>query len=493
MSETPQEPADPGLGRARRVPRRGPLRLRTLLRDLHHQTWELELLISGLVAFGLIQLPGPVDQLERLAWAQAPATGGVVASLTLTYLKLAIYTLLASFGFHLVVRALWVGLVGLDSIFPRGMRYEKLNTGPVTEELTRTRIPSVRQLIVYTDAVASVTFAVAFAVGLVFLAAIPAAVALLVAAFVVARLIFGEVAEMQVFWTAWVIFALVAVVPFLLDRFLGRRLAPDRWPRRVLRMVILAVLMTTGSWIYSPIFNTLSGHLGPTRVQVSLLSLMVCLGAVFVGYDVLLIHGRVAFAGSPFLPVVPVQVSTLPDTYDELRDPRRGRLDVPSIPGRVVTGSYLPLFVPWIPDRVEPALQEVCPDVPRLGGAGVRLNGSARADSTSAEREADARRILACAGRIWTVHLDGTPVTSEPVFSVHPETRVRGLTWMIPLEGAALDRHLLEVWGPWDPTEVALNEAGVVEGPVVLDGGDRDPLDAPRYHPIPFWRGASGN
>lgn len=248
MSDSPDQKGR-GLGPQGEVPRRGTPRLRRLLRDLHHQTWEPELLISGLVAFGLLQLPGPLDQLQRLAWTQGPAVGGILGMLVLTYLKLAVYTLLLAFGIHVVVRALWVGLVGLDSIFPRGMRMDRLDISPVVEDLTRTRIPSVRQLIVQADA----------------LAAIPVVAILLATGYAVASLLPGRVDEMQVFWAAWGVFLLVAVVPGLVDRFAGHRLREGGLPRRILRALLLFVILVTGSRIYSPVFNTLAELGDPAR------------------------------------------------------------------------------------------------------------------------------------------------------------------------------------------------------------------------------------
>jgi hypothetical protein len=107
------EPSHPS-----RPARRGSPRLRKVLRDLHHQTWELELLISGLVTFALLQAPAPVDRAFNFLRVELGEGAAFVATLTFAYGKLAIYGLLTAFVFHLVVRALWVALVGLDSVFP---------------------------------------------------------------------------------------------------------------------------------------------------------------------------------------------------------------------------------------------------------------------------------------------------------------------------------------------------------------------------------------
>src|SRR5690349_17536070 len=105
-------------------------------------TWELELLISGAVLFALFQIPSLLNGL--FAHLEPHATTAIMAVLLLVqiYVKAIVYALIAAFVVHLIARAYWVGLVGLHSVFPNGVRWEEFKSGPVTLEVYKKRLVS---------------------------------------------------------------------------------------------------------------------------------------------------------------------------------------------------------------------------------------------------------------------------------------------------------------------------------------------------------------
>jgi len=94
-------------------------------------TWELELLISGAVLFALFQIPTQLTAFFARLEPHATSTMMSVLLLGQLYMKAILYALIASFVVHLVARAYWVGLVGLQSVFPKGVRWENFKSGPV--------------------------------------------------------------------------------------------------------------------------------------------------------------------------------------------------------------------------------------------------------------------------------------------------------------------------------------------------------------------------
>ncbi len=152
--------------------RRLSTRARRVLRDLQQRTWELEFLVSGALALGLGQLPGRVDDLFNRTMPLLGESAGLAAFISYQYVKLALYTLILAFLVHIVLRAFWVSLVGLDSVFPRGVRWERVRLGPIGHAYLKRHMPSVRELIVRTDGVASVIFSGAFYVVAMFLVSI---------------------------------------------------------------------------------------------------------------------------------------------------------------------------------------------------------------------------------------------------------------------------------------------------------------------------------
>ena len=100
-------------------------------------TWELELLICGAVLFALFQIPPVLNSF--FAHIEPHATTTMLSAILLVqiYVKAIVYALTASFVVHLVARAYWVGLVGLHSVFPNGVKWENFKAGPVTLEVYR--------------------------------------------------------------------------------------------------------------------------------------------------------------------------------------------------------------------------------------------------------------------------------------------------------------------------------------------------------------------
>ena len=93
--------------------------------------WELELLISGAVVFSLLQVPGVVDGLFAHVQVHLAERAHFGAFMLYTYVKLILYTLISCFILHLGTRAYWVGLIGLETVFPHGVRWEDTSYGPV--------------------------------------------------------------------------------------------------------------------------------------------------------------------------------------------------------------------------------------------------------------------------------------------------------------------------------------------------------------------------
>ena len=106
-------------------------------------TSELELIIAGALLFGLLTVPGRID-----AW-YASVRPHVAGDLHLAYflgyyyLMLIAYTLIATFCVHIGARAYWVGLMGLQSVYPEGPDWARVrNRGPIGIRTLRERLPT---------------------------------------------------------------------------------------------------------------------------------------------------------------------------------------------------------------------------------------------------------------------------------------------------------------------------------------------------------------
>ena len=61
------------------------------------------------------------------------------------YAKSAAVVLAVTFALHLLLRAQWIALVGMHSVFPQGIRLERMKMGPIQRVLKSKRRPAARK------------------------------------------------------------------------------------------------------------------------------------------------------------------------------------------------------------------------------------------------------------------------------------------------------------------------------------------------------------
>lgn len=403
------------------------------------QTWELELVISGAVAFTLLQLPSMVDQAyNRL---EAHLAGNLLGALDILnyYTKLAIFTLIATFLFHIIARAYWVGLVGLEAVFPRGPRWDKLRYGPIGGRFYQERLPSLPSLIERVDDFCSVIFSFSFTLVLLFAVSIFWAGALGLAAFVISRTFFGGERMGEIFRILGVIVLVPVLLGGLLDRMIGGRLDPAGPLARLIREINRFYYHGLGMGLSAPIMMTLVSNVRKKTIYSVTVATFLCVFGAFVLSDMTR-DERLSLDSDVYMPGEPGEHGVNPDYYESQRPQGEVYRRTPSIQSDVVAGPYVRLFIPYHPQSHNPALERRCPGVKPLREEGLRL-GEGGAVSARAAGE-----VLRCFAEIHRVALDGKPLPGLGLhFSTHAKSGVRGVVAYIPTAGLSRGSHLLKV------------------------------------------------
>ncbi len=460
---------------------RGSRRTRRLLRDLHQRTGELELLISGAVALLLALVPAQVDRIYYRASQQLVGAAEVLTFFGFYYLKLILYILIVTFGIHLAVRAFWVALIGLDSVFPRGIRWNRLSNGPISKAYFRRILPSTRELIVYADGVASVTFAAGFSLVSVFLVSVIGAGAVGLFVVLAAAVLPFDIPVGAVFAWLAISLAILATAPMIIDQFFGRFLVdvPGReWARRLLARLVRVSATMMGFRLFGPVQLTLSSQLGNRAYTAGVMTVITLVLGFFLSWDVLSRSGGGVIATSPWQPIQVGAAGVNPRHYEDRESPEPRRRLIPTIPSEVVDAEtfWLRIFVPANPEMDDPALARRCPDAEPLASVGLnrgRQRSFAPADSVAPRIQ----RVLECTAELWQVSVDGRPV-SDPVFYDQAEAGLRGLAWYFDLRTIPTGRHLVEV----------RRTPGVDEDPEWSEEEREEAAgELPMVFRIPFW------
>ncbi|MBT1450349.1 hypothetical protein KJ365_05600 [Glaciecola sp. XM2] len=137
------------------------------LQKLKDESWEAELLVSAVATFSAFQLFSVIEWLTN-KFIDVLLPSHYMFGYFIVYSGLlAISVLVAMFVIHFVLRSYWVGLVGLNSVFPEyGMEdsmYSKIYTEKLLNEL-----PELKTSIEKVDELCSVIFSSAFAVMMIY-------------------------------------------------------------------------------------------------------------------------------------------------------------------------------------------------------------------------------------------------------------------------------------------------------------------------------------
>lgn len=144
-------------------------RLPAWLQKLATESWQVELLISGFAIVGSAQLTGFLEPMAAFALFTFRADVIGFVFFAHLYFLLGFVLLPVLFGFHFAVRAFWVGIVGLASVYPDGIGPERSATAPEAYvAYVRERYPPLPVWIDRAEYVASLMFVSAALLAMTF-------------------------------------------------------------------------------------------------------------------------------------------------------------------------------------------------------------------------------------------------------------------------------------------------------------------------------------
>ena len=131
------------------------------IQRLKDESWEAELLVAAISIYGTLQLFSFVEWFTDLFISLLPPSFYLVAYFVVFTALLAISILSSMFIIHFMLRAYWVGLVGLNSVFS-GYSFEESNASKIYIEKLVAQLPELGESIDKADRLCSVIFSAAF-------------------------------------------------------------------------------------------------------------------------------------------------------------------------------------------------------------------------------------------------------------------------------------------------------------------------------------------
>lgn len=403
-------------------------------------TWEVELLISAASLFSLLLLPPLIDEATAKALAYLGDQLRQFVNLASLYTKVIVYGLILTFSAHLVLRAAWVSTLGLRSVYPDGIRWNKLRTGPIYRAHAQRHNISLEATVERVDNAASVVFACG-----TLMAIFSAVIMLLSLVFALidaalSRFYFGGPTSTWVSLGLLLILMIPIVLPNLVDRWWGARLKPNGFIAQCLQHSYRLQSFFGASKIIHPIWLTISSQIGPRRFNLlSGLVLYTLMGVVWV--EQLVREDRVDLGQSHVLLAQSSRFELYSAHYGSTRDSDQRYQKLPYIPDPVVVGDYLRLLVPFNATALRASLAKLCPQL-----------SEPAAEASDAAITTYSAELLACVAVVYQLRVDGLEVAAGFDIATDPASGMRGFASFVDVRRLGPGRHILTLTQPTDKT-----------------------------------------
>jgi hypothetical protein len=389
-------------------------------------TWEVELLISGVAVFAMLQLPGWLDDRWFALRPRLDDTWIQPFQIIYFYTKAATLILAVTFVGHLLLRARWIAQVGMHSVHPDGIRWDSLRLGPVQREVEQRQYGSAEESIDRADNRATTVFAIGVMLASLLLG-ITVFVLLGVGSALWLSVRFGwNWPVLNVLLTVFALLVLPMFAANRIDRARGHALAPGGTVRRALAAVFAVYGRFGIGRGHNPTLALVASHSGRLRMGLmTAATFLLALAAVGTSYRAQ--RDPASLGQYDLFPRIddaagPVDAAHYADTRNPDRDDA-----VPYIQSAVVTGPYLKLVVPYQPTADGAALRRTCTAM------------------RSASPGARAVATLDCLQRLHAVALDDRAL--DPAYAIGSDARTDrpALVSMIDIRALAPGRHVLQV------------------------------------------------
>jgi hypothetical protein len=399
--------------------------------------WEQELLISGALVFSMLQLPAQLDGWIHAMDPRVGMSGYLVVFFVWYYLKAAVYALAGGFSLHLAVRGYWVGVIGLEAVFPHGIRWDKATSGPILRPVYERRTPSLQTMIDRADRFASLIFVGAFTLALMLMWSLVLGGFFVGLSWAVASAFFTPSATTTIMPVLVLVFMGPGMLATLLDRRLGKRLDPGGRAAEWIRRVGGLYAGIQKAALFMPLMMTIATNLRGRRGARAAMWIGVGGLALFLTRDIL--GDAVHADGFQWLPDDPGALAVPSGGYADRRGDGPEFASVPFIQSDIVRDPYVRLFIPYRPRRHNDLIPRRCP--------GVRAAVPAAGAFSQARPEGDraGQAVLRCLAQLQPVTLDGRSISPGFRFATDPQTGVRGIMAYISVDGLAKGGHVLSI------------------------------------------------
>ncbi len=390
----------------------------TWLQILEAESWQAELIVSGIAIYGSLQLPGLIKQ--GVGFVLIHLGAGYLDSFYFIfwYLIIASAVMIVNFIAHFVLRALWIGMIGLVSVFPQGIRPNISMYSSHYMERILEEFPDVNAFNRRLDDFCSSIFAFSFAIALLMVAI---TITLMLGAILTSLLnqIFPGLQPALIYP---IIIGLVFFPAIVSGIFNLKVLREKAWVKRIHFPIFKFSARLCFNFAYRPVYYILfifMSNLKTTKFGFTAAGYL--LFVMFIGLPLLIYSDALYLRNDTFFDLDNQENRMVRFHYED-RLPENQTVYRPVISSDLITDSYLRVFIPRA-QREQAAIDRVCSDYDE--------------DTALSEAENELRRRhhrQDCYRSYYTIKLDGRTIDSLEFIRYRRANALKsGLVTYLPL------------------------------------------------------------
>lgn len=402
-------------------------KLTAWLDKIQQDSWQLELVISGFVIFLLLGAWKPIMDLEYEIWLLIDINKGfLLTNIFYFTVRTGYQALLLCLIIHLILRGLWIAVIGLRSV-SGDIEYDELHYQPKFTNWLKKKIGTFDDYIERLERYCSVIFSLAFLILFCF---IGIAIYFIVAA-LLQFILFYLNSQGEPFrgfdllgnlpGAILLLMGFLYLVDFVTLGFFKR----NRFTAKPYFYIYRVMGWLTLARFYRPLYYNLIDHRFGRRLArllpLFILGMLIVVSIQFIRYT--------------YFPYFTQYGKEIINTfsYDDLREETLGhQIWIVSLNSKYVNNNYIEVFVPYRPSKDNRVLESIYPDITPAQYVGLKLWG---AFSIGQRYNPDVPKdeLLQAMGSIHKLYIDDSlRVDVPPRFFYHNERKQAGLLYMVP-------------------------------------------------------------
>lgn len=405
---------------------------------LQQESWQLELIISGVAIFGLIQTFEPIVTMANSVSAKAMDNNALsaISSIAFAAIIICLLSLTICLIIHVILRGLWIGAVGLR-YFSGDIDYEVLNYTDKFKAYLKKRIGSFDKYISKLEDYCSLIFALSFLLVFFFLSFF-ISIAIFSGVFALIGILFSGGVE-DVFIGIFGVLMSIAFFMTAIDFFTQGFLKKKKWLAFIYFPIYRVMSRVTFSFLYRPLlYNLLDNKLGKRILAVLIPVFIVGLMSFSINIKESNFHID-RWNNTP-------EYARVVNYEDEIVDNERVFVKDATIPSKIIKSSSLPVFIKHR-IAIEDVIYKIDSTlVPEKDDRGYEL-GSVNLQMNTENKDvayAKLKKYLLVLEDIVTIKLDSAIMPVSYIMS-HNDKGQRGYETVLDMKEISRGAHVLNI------------------------------------------------